>query len=159
MDYDIRSIELESVHTAVVRGNVAMDDISTWLPAAYDEVFGLLARRGIIPAGPPFARYDLNAGTFEIEAGAPVASWVVTEGRVRASSLPGGMAAVTTHIGPYDQLGDAVTALTAWIGAHAGEPTGAHWEVYHSDPIQEPDPRFWRTDVVMPMRSVARPVR
>ena len=159
MDYDIRSIELDSVHTAVVRGRVPMDDISTWLPAAYDEVFGLLGRRGIIPAGPPFARYDLHGGTFEIEAGAPVASWVVAEGRVQPSSLPGGTAAVTTHIGPYDQLGDAVTALTAWIDAHAGEPAGAHWEVYYSDPIREPDPHAWRTDVVMPMRSVARPVR
>ena len=92
MMYDIRAIELEPVKTAVVRGRVPVDDISTWLPAAYNEVFRVLAQQAVAPTGPPFARYVLGSGAFDIEAGAPVASPVRAEGRVEPGDLPGGRA-------------------------------------------------------------------
>ena len=158
MTYDIQAIELEPVKTAVVRGRVPVDDISTWLPAAYNEVFRVLAQQSIAPTGPPFARYVLGSGTFDIEAGAPVASPVRVEGRVEPGDLPGGRAATTTHIGPYDALGDAVAALTSWIRSQGAEPAGAHWEIYYSDPVLEPDPSRFHTAVVMPLQPVTEPV-
>lgn len=158
MRYDIRAIELEPVQTAVVRGRVPVDDISTWLPAAYNEVFRVLAQQAIKPIGPPFARYVLGSGVFEMEAGAPVGVPVRADGRVQPGDLPGGRAASTTHVGPYDALGDAVAALTAWIRSEGAEPTGAHWEIYYSDPVLEPDPSRFRTTVVMPLQPVMEPV-
>ena len=135
MRYDIRAIELEPVKTAVVRGRVPVDDISTWLPAAYNEVFRVLAQQAVAPTGPPFARYVLGLGVFDMEAGAPVASPI----RPRVVSNPaicGGRAATTTHIGPYDALGDAVVALTSWIRSTGAEPAGAL-----GDLLQRPRPR------------------
>lgn len=156
MPYDIRSEVLPGQLTAVITGTVPLAEVGRWLPIAYDEVFAALARQGIDPVGPPFARYDLLGDRFVMEAGAPVAGQVVPDGRVIAGTLPGGPVAITTHVGPYDQLGDAVDALTTWVVAQGSTPAGAHWEVYYSDPILEPDPATWRTDVVLPM--VAEPV-
>lgn len=155
--YEITSRNLAAQPTAVVEATVPVTEISTWLPGVYAEVFEHLRRLGIAPAGPPFARYLLLPEVFEVEAGLPVPeSLPDTEpgaGRVRRGSLPGGPVAVTTHIGPYERLGEALAAVDSWIEEHDGEPAGAHWEVYFSDPRHEPDPARWRTDVVRPYRA------
>jgi effector-binding domain-containing protein len=156
MPYDIRSEVLPEQLTAVIMGTVPFAEVGVWLPAAYDEVFAALARQGLDPVGQPFARYDMRGDHFVMEAGAAVALQVVPEGRVVPGTLPGGPVAITTHLGPYDQLGDAVDALTTWVVAQGSTPAGAHWEIYYSDPILEPDPASWRTDVLLPM--VAEPV-
>lgn len=156
MPYDIRSEVLPEQFTAVITGTVPFAEIGVWLPVAYDDVFAVLARQGIEPVGPPFARYDMRSDGFVMEAGAPIARPVSPEGRVIPGTLPSGPVAITTHVGPYDRLGDAVDALTAWVVAQGSTPAGAYWEIYYSDPILEPDPASWRTDVVLPM--VAEPV-
>jgi DNA-binding transcriptional MerR regulator/effector-binding domain-containing protein len=47
--------------------------------------------------------------------------------------LGGGLFAVATHIGPYDQLSLTAHALLAWIGEHGHTIGGALREVYLSD--------------------------
>ena len=152
MTYDVASRDLTEQTTLVVRARVPVEQVSQWLPQVYQEVFGLLARQGAQPVGPPFARYVMHPDAFEVEAGAPVVGPVTPEGRVVPGTLPGGPAAVTTHTGAYEELGGALDALTAWVAEHGAEPAGAHWEVYFSDPQAEPDPSRWRTDVVLPYR-------
>lgn len=155
MQYEIVTVELAEQPTAEIEETVPVGEISTWLPTAYEEVFGHLARLGVAPAGPPFARYLLLPEVFEVEAGAPVTDPVPTGGRVTAGVLPAGPVAMTTHWGPYEELGNALAALDAWIAEHDAEPAGAHWEIYHSDPAEERDPARWRTDVLRPYRPRA----
>ena len=38
-----------------------------------------------------------------------------------------------------------------WLGKNGKLVTGAMWEVYESDPEQEPDPAKWRTWVYFPI--------
>ena len=71
-------------------------------------------------------------------------------GDVFASELPGGHTAHTWHIGPYDNMETAYRALEAWIAERHGKPDGAPWEVYRSDPVKEPDPATWQTEIFMP---------
>ncbi len=105
---------------------------------------------GIAPAGPPFARYTLAGdGRFDVEAGVAVTGRVEPEGRVEASALPAGPAAVTLHEGPYDTVAAAYEAVTAWIEAHGGTPLEMGWEHYLNDPTAGEVPR---TEVVIPYR-------
>lgn len=68
---------------------------------------------------------------------APVGSVVPLE-------TPSGRAAMTTHIGDYGRLGEAVAAIVAWCQANGLKRAGPSWEVYgHWDP----DPAKLRTDV------------
>ena len=80
-----------------------------------------------------------------------VAAPIEPHGRVQASMLPGGAAAVTWHVGPYDDLRAAYAALAAWLEASGREPLGAPWESYWSDPLLTPDQRDWRTEVLWPL--------
>ncbi|WP_405064896.1 GyrI-like domain-containing protein [Kribbella sp. NBC_01510] len=135
--------------TVVQRGTMTATHMAAWFPKAYGEVAEFLRLRGIAPTGYPFARYHLKpGGHFDVEAGFPVAEPVSPDGITQPSSLPGGPAAVTVHVGPYDRLGSTYEALTEWLRLRGATPAGDPWEIYEDPP--EGDAATWRTEVVQP---------
>lgn len=76
----------------------------------------------------------------------------VPDSEVRIETLPGGPAACTTHVGPYDSLPEAWAAVQKWIEEQWLTPAGAPWEDYVTDPADVPDPRDWKTDIFWPVR-------
>lgn len=152
MTYEIETRVLPKQPTAVVEATLSVPEISGWLPGVYQEVAAYLGRAHVPMAGPPFAKYAFHDSLVDVEAGFPVTEPIQGEGRVVPSSLSAGPAAVATHYGPYEQLGLAYDAVEVWLREHGLEPNGPHWEVYYTDPQEQPDPARWRTDVIAPFR-------
>lgn len=151
MEYEIDRRDLDPTPTAVMTATLAVADIGAWLGTALEATARAAAVQGIAITGPPFARYEMLGGErFEVEAGFPTDRAVAADGDVHPSDLPGGPAAHATHVGPYDAMEAAYQALYRWIGANGGTPSGAPWEVYLTDPNEEPDPSGWRTEVFAP---------
>ena len=116
------------------------------------EIFEFIQSQGQMPTGMPLMIYhEMDGGTLDLECALPVAKGVAGSGRIAAGELPATLAAVTTHVGPYDQLGEAWSNLTNWMAREGLEPAGAPWEVYVTDPGDEPDPAKWRTDIFFPI--------
>lgn len=154
--YEIESRHLEEQETAIECATLPVAEIGPWLGRVFAETAAYLARKGAGPAGMPFARYHpLGDGQFEIEAGFPATTPIGGEGDVEPSDLPGGLAAVTVHVGPYDAMAPAYEAVHAWVRERGGELAGDAWEVYFTDPEESPDPATWRTEVVQPYLVVA----
>lgn len=152
--YQIEQRELAEQATAVVRSSLAVPEIGSFMGRAIGVVARALADQRIAPAGPPFARYHrLGPTEFDVEVGFPIGGSVAATGEVAASSLPGGPAAVIAYVGPYDAMEAAYGALAEWVAHRGGGPAGDPWEVYLSDPSQEPDPQKWRTEIVMPLHT------
>jgi effector-binding domain-containing protein len=151
--YEIADRRLVDQYTAVVRGEMAAADMPGWLAEAYRAVYLYLSRTQVNPSGPPFARYTFLDELVAVEAGFPVPLEVAGEGSVEPSMLPDGPAAVTTHVGRYEDLAMAYQAVHQWLDEHGLVPAGPHWEVYFTDPNAEPDPSRWRTEVVVPYRA------
>ena len=157
--YDIQTEVRNAQVTAVARTTLTVAEFGPWLSKIYPVIAGQLATRHTGPAGPPFARLrSLGDGRFDVEAGFPATDPLAADGPFGAvavvqSELPGGRVAVTTHVGPYDQIEPAYQALAAWLIEHGGEPVGDPWEVYLSGPPTEPDPATWRTEVLQPYRQ------
>jgi effector-binding domain-containing protein len=117
-------------------------------------VAAVLGAQGAGPAGPPFARFHrLDGQRFEIEAGFPALRPIDPTDAVQVSTLPGGPAAVTVHIGPYANMEPAYAAIDEWMRSRGFVPDGDAWEVYFSDPVSQPDPATWRTEVYAPYRE------
>lgn len=151
--YDIHAEVRAAQPTAVAIATLPVEEIGPWLANSYAAVATLVSARGAGLAGPPFARYHrLADGRFVVEAGFPVSATIEGSGDVQSSQLPGGPAAITVHIGPYGEMEPAYQALSSWVGEHGGEPVGDPWEIYFSDPVEEPDPATWRTEIVQPYR-------
>lgn len=158
LTYDIDVRVLPARYTAVVRGELPPEELPAWLAGVFHVVWGYLRDAGIPRTGYPFARYTFLRDAVAVEAGFPVACEVPGDGVVEPSLLPGGPAAVTTHLGGYEELDQAYAAVHGWIRGHDREPAGPHWEIYYTNPDAEPDPARWRTDVVVPFRA-SRPGR
>jgi effector-binding domain-containing protein len=152
LTHEITTTVLTDRYTAVVRGEMPIDELPAWLSRVFHTVQDYLVRERLNPTGPPFARFTFLGQVVAIEAGFPVPREVAGDGVVEPSTLPDGPAVVTSHRGRYEDLETAYLACRAWLDHHGYEPAGPHWEVYYTDPRREPDPACWRTDVVVPYR-------
>ncbi len=152
--YEVVSGTRTAQPAAVCVATMPVGELPDWLGKAFSTVAGFLAAHGSYPVGPPFARYhQRGGGRFEVAAGFPVPTVIEGAGDVRALVLPGGPAASTMHVGPYDAMVPGYQAVTVWVTEHGGEVVGDPWEVYLSDPAAQPDPSTWRTEIVQPYRE------
>jgi effector-binding domain-containing protein len=149
--YTIEPQTLTEQPTAVVRGKVTVTEMPEWFGHVFEVTTQAICMAGVGFAGPPFARYRMvGDGVFEVEAGFPVTQAVEATGEVEPSTLPGGPAITTWHVGPYDAMAPGYTALEEWLAEHAVAAAGPAWEQYHSEPTG--DPAAWRTLLVQPYR-------
>ncbi|MFC5826625.1 GyrI-like domain-containing protein [Nonomuraea insulae] len=124
------------------------------------EIVGWLAARGAAPAGAPFLRYDsidMAGDRLVVQAGVPVATALEGEGDLFADVLPAGRYVTVSHHGHPDQLMDVTESMLEWAREQGlewdmTEKDGAeHWgcrlELYNTNPMEEPDPANWDTDL------------
>lgn len=145
---------LSAQHVATIRLEIEASQVSATLATILPEVVGALGEQGAEMSGPPFSRYhaiDTARGKIDLEAGVPVKAPIRASGRVKASELPAGRAAMTWHVGSYHQLQQSYDRLGAWIAAETLTPRAGFWEIYWTDPGLEPDPSSWRTQILWPV--------
>lgn len=142
-----------------IRRQVTMGGLSTELPPLVGEVFGWMSRHQVAQSGAPFFRYltmDMAGdGRFVVDVGVPIEAAVPGDGTVIAGAMPAGRYATVMYTGPYDNLSSAHFALLEWGEANGiawqtsdeGRGWGARVEFYISDPVDEPDPQKWQTEV------------
>ena len=105
-----------------------------------DEVWACLRQAGV-KGGCNVMRYrDLpQAGHVAVEVGVEISEPLPVTGAVVISALPAGLAAGTTHRGPYEEIDAAHQAVLHWCASQHRDITGERWEVYgdwHEDPAQ-----------------------
>ncbi len=148
----IEVVELEPQHAAVLRSVVAPADFAEFIADALAGVSDTLARAGIAPAGPPFARYfGSGPDGLDVGVGLSIATPYLGRGPIVSSELPAGPAATATHIGPYDGLDAAWSALKAGIDALGRRRADDPWEIYFVGPGSGVEPDEWRTELVWPL--------
>lgn len=152
MDYTIQIEQQPRQPYVAVRATVPMAEIGQRMGPLFGQLFGWLGSHQVAPAGPPWTRYlAVGSDEVELEVGAPVATPIDGGEGVIAGVRPAAQVAKTLHIGPYDAMEAAYRAVMDWLQAQGRLVTGAMWEVYESDPEQEPDPQKWRTWVYFPV--------
>lgn len=154
MRYETQFVDLQSQHTAVVRGHVAVEELPEFLGSAFGEVVNVLDKQGLHPSGAPYGRYRMaEEGGFDAEIGFPCNGVVEPEGRVEPAELPGGRVARTMHVGPYGGVGAAYEAAISWLTDEGYVTVGAPWECY----LDGPEVANPRTEVFVPC-TAAHPV-
>src|SRR2546430_16488802 len=119
-----RIVELTARPTVAVRVHGTAKDIAGMFRDNLPRVFAKVSALGATPASPAFGRYhEYSADDVDVEIGvgvdaapdglAPLAE--CEPGEVGASELPGGAAAVATHLGAYNTLSQTYDRLHEWI--------------------------------------------
>lgn len=155
MGYQIRIEQVAERDLAAVKLRCKAADLPAQLPAAFGAVVAYLQRQGSSPRGPAVAFYEqLGGEQLEVVAGFYVARRIEGDGHVVPAILPACSAAVTTHVGSYDALEHAYSALRSSMQEQRREPAdGRMWEEYFSGP--ETPPEQARTDVYWPLRRAS----
>ena len=141
-----------------LRRTVSLQELGPVLPPLHDELLAWLNGQGVTPAGAPFFRYlvmDMDADSFTVDVGWPVAASVAVAEPIVADELPAGRYGVILNTGPFNDLVGAHYALLTWGDQQGiawqtdddGKAWGARIEFYITDPAEEPDPQKWETEV------------
>ncbi|PKI93172.1 hypothetical protein CW368_02525 [Actinomycetales bacterium SN12] len=150
-------IDLPAVSLAVVRyEGIRLDDVAGAFDRGYAALGAVFDTGALTPDGPALAVYRGNPmETFDLEVAFPIAEPLTAPleaggARIEGSALPAGPAWATTHVGPYDQLGQAWGALMQRAAEQGAAPIGVSIESYVSDPT-DTAPEQLRTDLIMPV--------
>ena len=150
MSYEVEVKELKAQPFIGIREKTTPtpEGIAATCTQILPEAWKYATENGGKPAGPPMVLYHTWSDTeTEVEGGLTLQEPIQGNDRVQTSELPAGKAAVLRHVGPYDKLGEAHNALHQWMEANSVTPTGPRWEVYITDPQENPDPSTWVTEV------------
>lgn len=145
------------IETRPERPYVAIKDTVTMTTFAKiaDRLPGLIGwvfANGHEMAGAPFFRYLVidMAGDIEVEAGVPLAAPADGEGDILAGVLPAGEYAVAMHHGHPDGLADVWESLLAQVNpVMDGSTWSCRLESYLTNPVEEPDPDNWDTEIAV----------
>lgn len=150
-DVQIRAVPATTV--AAVEDDVAYEDVVAWYAGAMAELDAAVGEPGGVPGG----LYD-NA-LFEQGRGHVLVYWPTASppraGRVRPVTLPPVELAVTTHVGPHDDIDVTYGELGAWVVTNSLAVAGPVREMYRVAPRDTPEPSAWRTEVGWPVFHVA----
>ncbi|MDI1463684.1 GyrI-like domain-containing protein [Catellatospora sp. KI3] len=143
---------------AGIRRTVTMQSIPE-IADRIPEIIGWLLGRGIAPAGAPFLKYNVidMERSLEVEAGVPVGAEITGEGEIFGAVLPAGRYVTVTHLGHPDGLEAVTGAVLGWaeqqglrwdtVDTADGERWTARLELYHTNPMEQPDMAKWETEL------------
>jgi len=144
----------EALPYVAISAQVTISEIPAVLPPLMPEVLNWLQQKNLRPAGPPFFRYlEMTGKQMQVAVGFPVSEVLMGDDRVQPGSFPAGQYAVVRYQGPYSNLYQAHTLLKSWTKEHHILPQGPHAEFYLTDPVLEPNPEKWQTDIVRMVKS------
>jgi effector-binding domain-containing protein len=143
MTVEVTVKAVEPTPTAVVAAAATWAEFQAMWGPMLDQVWSFL--RSSAPAG--LYKQGHNVMLYKddvpnVEVGVQVNSSFAPAGQVVASTLPGGLVATATHIGPIANIGDTHQAVCEWSTAHGYGLAGPRWEIYG-----DPDPSTGDFDV------------
>lgn len=129
-------------------------DFSTLFSSTQLEMLWYLNELEVPPTGSGFVRYHrISDEELDMEIGVLLPQPIPETDTIRMGELPGGLVAMARHIGPYNNLGKVYTAMQVWIEEQGYTMAGAPWEIYWTDPQDEPDSGRWKADVIWPLEE------
>jgi effector-binding domain-containing protein len=139
--YEVRLEIIETVPLAMIRGSAHVQNIGERIGADLTRVRDSLKRQGITPGKSVVVYWSAN-GNWETPPGVPVEIGIQLSSPlpkedypVVRSSTPSGQVVSTVHIGAYQGLGEAHSAIHRWCSEQRRALTMRNWEVYgHHDP-------------------------
>jgi DNA-binding transcriptional MerR regulator len=129
---EVRLTREDARRVAATQGMGGIGEIPAVTSDCVARLIAAFEAAGEQPHGPMVALFPLDiADQVTVTVAAQVEQDVPGAAR---DILGGGLFAVATHVGPYDQISLTAHALLAWIGEHGHRARGELREVYISDP-------------------------
>ena len=146
--------ELSSQPIYSIKDSTLVDGISAKLAQLYGEIMEYIGKSGAKVTGQPLSIWHSwnPSGYSTLEAAIPVEKTGEGTNRVMAAALPEGKAVMAIQLGSYDAAEATYKAIEGYIKENSLVSTGPSWEVYVTDPGNEPDTSKWITNIYFPVQ-------
>jgi DNA-binding transcriptional MerR regulator len=156
MAYEITVKDTHAVDVVGVTFATSPENIGPECGRCYGEIAEFLNQEAVAVVGPPRLVYHAAGGdTWQMEACMPVESTPAPRDQFIVRTFPGGEAATTVHVGPYDELGMAYREVERWMAANGRQTAAPPYDVYVNDPAEVDSPAEYITEVVWPLSPAA----
>lgn len=153
VNFPIEELTIESFYYIAIQDTCAVADVGPKMDAMLGKVMEYATSSGITPAGYPFAIYHSwgTVGT-RFTTGVPVAKEQKGEGDIKGGVSYSGNVLKVKFMGPYEGTEQVHESIGDYADKNGKEIVGAPWEVYVTDPSQEPDTSKWITEIYYPVK-------
>jgi effector-binding domain-containing protein/ribosome-associated toxin RatA of RatAB toxin-antitoxin module len=151
---DIKVVDLDLLPSLSILDSTTIDGIGELLGRNYGMIMAYVMQKEIPMTGFPFAVYYNwdPEGMIVIRAGIPVPEGTNGKEAIEYFELPAGKAVYAKHFGSYDS-GETHFAIENYVMANDIDCNmNFIWEVYITDPMNEPDTTKWQTDIYYPFK-------
>jgi effector-binding domain-containing protein/uncharacterized protein YndB with AHSA1/START domain len=151
---DIKVVDLDLLPSLSILDSTTIDGIGELLGRNYGMIMAYVMQKEIPMTGFPFAVYYNwdPEGIIVIRAGIPVPEGTKGKEAIEYFELPAGKAVYAKHFGSYDS-GETHYAIDAYLKANSIDYNENYiWQVYITDPMNEPDTAKWQTDIYYPIK-------
>ncbi|WKL56748.1 GyrI-like domain-containing protein [Asticcacaulis sp. ZE23SCel15] len=156
-------VQLEPKRYVAVRQRVKAP-FGDEIPPALDELFAAFDAVGASRKGNEFIKYNrIDMPELEIECGLTTEDVIPLSGRMVEGVLPAGRYVSLSYTGHYDGLLTVNAMLVGWAKetgtffdaaeTPGGDVFAARLEVYHNNPVDEPDPSKWHTTLLFKLKD------
>ncbi len=154
-DMEIIMIDAEPAEYYSITDEVPFKDMGAdFFGQRYREISEYLGEDMKSMTGAPFAIYhkwDMENEIAIVEVAMPVHSQKTSSDRVKKDTSYSGKALKAVYMGPYEGIEEVHYAMDDYIKENNLEISGAPWEVYVTDPTNEPDTSKWTTEIYYPV--------
>lgn len=150
---EVRIVQLNSQPALSISVTCTFAELGNKFGEIYSEIGAYIKSNSIKAAGYPFGIYhSFSPEKIELEAGIPVEAGAAGEGRIKTMQTYGGKAANGTFTGHYDKLKEAWQLFAKLVDDEKHELNGPCFEMYVTDPEEEPDSSKWITELYTPVK-------
>ncbi len=151
---EIQETYFEGLLAVTIKEQCAMNKLSSKMFDMYTTLMAYLKNNNIEITGSPFAIYHACKveGHTMLECGLPVNKKIAGKENIKFIELPASKTIMASHFGHFNTVKTTYGALQKYISENNLEVTGSPWEVYITDPMQEPDQSKWETRVYFPIK-------
>jgi effector-binding domain-containing protein len=148
VEYEVSIVDAAARPTVVVPATTTWPEFAGLWKEMLDEVWACVRGGGVDRGCRNVMLYldDRPRVEVGVEVGVELNRPLPLTGRVVASALPAGRAAMTVHWGPYSGLGAAHQAVADWCAARGYPAAGPRWEIYgphRDDPAEVWTEVYW----------------
>jgi effector-binding domain-containing protein len=149
------STEIQEQNFIGKRFSMSVDSITAAVyGATYGEIGAFMASQQISQAGAPIAiahMFDEATRMMDIEIAIPISGTATPPAGLTFGTIPAGKALKHSYTGPYENLEPEWNKLSGYVQCSGAKTRYSPYEVYLTDPGNEPDPAKWQTDLIWPV--------
>lgn len=151
---DIKEINFEGLIAIAIKEECPNEKLNSKILKTFSNLLRHLKANNMNITEPPIVVYHASNKEDHtvLECAIPISEKINVSDKIKVIELPATKTIMASHFGHYNTVKTTSDALELYINENNIEVIGSRFEIYITDPMQEPDSRKWETQIYYPIK-------